>query len=41
MLGEWSDGYREGDRVMTHLVWDPDSGGYRTMWWNAVWQTPN
>jgi hypothetical protein len=39
--GEWSDGYRAGDRVMTHLYWDPDSGGYRTLWWNAVWQTPN
>jgi hypothetical protein len=39
--GEWSDGYRAGDRVMTHLFWDTDSGGYRTLWWNAVWQTPN
>jgi hypothetical protein len=41
MLGEWSDGYRAGDRVMTHLYWDAESGGYRTLWWNAVWQTPN
>ena len=40
-LGEWSDGYRVGDRVMTHLYWDPESEGYRTLWWNAVWQTPN
>ena len=38
--GEWSDGYRAGDRVMTHLVWDEEMGGYRTLWWNAVWQTP-
>ena len=38
--GEWSDGYRAGDRVMTHLVWDKDMNGYRTLWWNAVWQTP-
>jgi hypothetical protein len=37
--GEWSDGYRVGDRVMTHLFWDTDS--YRTLWWNAVWQTPD
>lgn len=40
-LGEWSDGYRVGDRVMTHLFWDAESDGYRTLWWNAVWQTPN
>ena len=40
-LGEWSDGYRVGDRVMTHLFWDPASKGYRTLWWNAVWQTPD
>jgi hypothetical protein len=39
--GEWSDGYRAGDRVMTHLFWDMESGGYRTLWWNAVWQTPS
>ena len=39
--GEWSDGYRAGDRVMTHLFWDMEGGGYRTLWWNAVWQTPN
>ena len=39
--GEWSDGYRVGDRVMTHLLWDEASDGYRTLWWNAVWQTPN
>ena len=38
--GEWSDGYRAGDRVMTHLVWDPANGGYVTVAWNAVWQTP-
>jgi hypothetical protein len=38
--GEWSDGYRVGDRVMTHLYWDAESDGYRTLWWNAVWQTP-
>ncbi len=41
MPGEWSDGYRVGDRVMTHLYMDPESGGYRTLWWNAVWQTPS
>jgi hypothetical protein len=40
-LGEWSDGYRVGDRVMTHLFWDAENNGYRTLWWNAVWQTPN
>lgn len=39
--GEWSDGYRAGDRVITHLFWDAEGGGYRTLWWNAVWQTPN
>jgi hypothetical protein len=38
--GEWSDGYRVGDRVMTHLYWDTEFDGYRTLWWNAVWQTP-
>ena len=38
--GEWFDGYRAGDRVMTHLVWDPELNAYRTLWWNAVWQTP-
>jgi hypothetical protein len=38
--GEWFDGYRAGDRVMTHLVWDVDLLAYRTLWWNAVWQTP-
>jgi hypothetical protein len=37
---EWSDGYRAGDRVMTHLFWDDTVDGYRTLWWNAVWQTP-
>ncbi len=41
LLGEWSDGYRVGDRVMTHLYWDTEYEGYRTLWWNAVWQTPN
>ena len=40
MPGEWSDGYRVGDRVMTHLFWDAENSGYRTLWWNAVWQTP-
>lgn len=40
MPGEWSDGYRVGDRIMTHLFWDPETNGYRTLWWNAVWQTP-
>ena len=39
--GAWSDGYRAGDRVMTHLFWDMEGGGYRTLWWNAVWQTPS
>lgn len=39
--GEWSDGYRVGDRVITHLVWDEAAGGYRTLCWNAVWQTPD
>jgi hypothetical protein len=38
--GQWSDGYRVGDRVMTHLFWDDESDGYRTLSWNAVWQTP-
>jgi len=38
--GEWYDGYRVGDRVMTHLVWDPDVNAYLTLAWNAVWQTP-
>ncbi len=38
--GEWFDGYRAGDRVMTHLVWDAELKAYRTLWWNAVWQTP-
>jgi hypothetical protein len=39
--GEWSDGYRVGDRVITHLVWDEVAGSYRTLSWNAVWQTPD
>jgi hypothetical protein len=39
--GEWSDGYREGDHVITHLVWNEAQGGYITLAWNAVWQTPN
>jgi hypothetical protein len=39
--GEWGDGYRAGDRIMTHLFWDAESGGYPTLWWNAVWQTPS
>ncbi len=38
--GEWSDGYRVGDRVMTHLVWDEEKQAYLTLSWNAVWQTP-
>jgi hypothetical protein len=38
--GEWFDGYRAGDRVMTHLIWDTEYSAYRTLWWNAVWQTP-
>jgi hypothetical protein len=37
--GEWSDGYRVGDRVITHLVWSSKAGGYITLSWNAVWQT--
>ncbi len=41
MPGEWGDGYRAGDRIMTHLFWDMEGGGYRTLWWNAVWQTPS
>jgi hypothetical protein len=40
LAGQWSDGYRIGDHVRTHLVWDDAMGGYRTLWWNAVWQTP-
>jgi hypothetical protein len=40
LAGQWSDGYRIGDHVRTHLVWDDNMGGYRTLWWNAVWQTP-
>ena len=40
MPGEWSDGYRAGDRIMTHLVWRPDLNAYVTLSWNAVWQTP-
>ena len=39
--GEWWDGYRAGDRVMTHLTWHPELNAYATLWWNAVWQTPN
>jgi hypothetical protein len=38
--GEWGDGYRAGDRVITHLVWDAEASGYLTLSWNAVWQTP-
>ncbi len=38
--GEWWDGYRAGDRVMTHLHWERDANAYVTLWWNAVWQTP-
>jgi hypothetical protein len=38
--GEWSDGYRVGDRVMTHLVWSEEGQAYLTISWNAVWQTP-
>lgn len=38
--GEWSDGYRAGDRVMTHLVWNEEAKAYLTLSWNAVWQTP-
>jgi hypothetical protein len=40
LAGQWSDGYRVGDHVMTHLVWDNAMDGYRTIWWNAVWQAP-
>jgi hypothetical protein len=40
MPGEWSDGYRAGDHVMTHLVWKPELDAYITLSWNAVWQTP-
>lgn len=38
--GEWSDGYRVGDRVMTHLIWSEEGQAYLTISWNAVWQTP-
>jgi hypothetical protein len=38
--GQWTPGYRAGDRVMTHLVWDEQLGGYTTLCWNAVWQIP-
>ena len=40
LAGQWSDGYRIADHIRTHLVWDGEIGGYRTLWWNAVWQTP-
>ena len=39
--GEWSDGYRAGDTVMTHLVWNPETKFYSTVWWNAVWLAPH
>ena len=39
--GEWSDGYRKGDTVMTHLAWDPEAQAYSTIWWNAVWSAPH
>jgi hypothetical protein len=38
--GQWTDGYRAGDRIMTHLVWSDEKNGYVTLAWNAVWQTP-
>ncbi len=38
--GEWSDGYRAGDRIITHLFWSEEKQGYMTLSWNAVWQTP-
>ena len=38
--GEWSDGYRAGDTVMTHLAFDPETEFYSTLWWNAVWLAP-
>ncbi|HVO33281.1 MAG TPA: hypothetical protein VMU17_05140 [Elusimicrobiota bacterium] len=41
MPGEWSDGYRAGDTVMTHLAWNPDIQAYSTVWWNAVWLAPH
>jgi hypothetical protein len=40
LAGEWSDGYRVGDNMITHLVWDPERDGYITLAWNAVWQIP-
>jgi hypothetical protein len=40
MPGEWSDGYRAGDVVITHLVWDESMRIYSTVWWNAVWLAP-
>ncbi len=38
--GQWSAGYRAGDRVMTHLVWNAELGSYTTLSWNSVWQVP-
>ena len=38
--GEWSDGYRAGDTVMTHLEWRAELQAYSTVWWNAVWLAP-
>lgn len=39
--GEWSDPYRAGDFVMTHLRWDAEEKAYTTISWNAVWLVPH
>jgi hypothetical protein len=39
--GQWWAGYRAGDRIMTHLVWDDELDAYSTLCWNAVWQVPS
>jgi len=38
--GEWSDAYRVGDMVVTHLAWNEETQLYSTVWWNAVWLAP-
>ncbi len=41
LRGQWTDGYRPGDVVITHLCWNDEIGAYATLWWNAVWLTPH
>jgi hypothetical protein len=38
--GQWAGGYRTGDRIITHLVWNQKLSSYTTVSWNAVWQVP-